>query len=167
MSKITIGGKEVEVKGRFLHKGEHAPEFFGVGADLKDTPLSSFGDKRKVLNIFPSLDTDTCAITVRTFSKKAAKLPNTVVINVSCDLPFAQKRFCVAEGIDINNVSLSLIRGREFLINYGVEIGQGGLAGLAARAVYVLDEKNQIIYSELVPALSTEPNYDAALSVLH
>jgi len=166
MSKILIGGNEVEVKGRFLHKGEQAPEFSGVGHDLKDTTLSSFGGKKKVLNVFPSLDTDTCAASVRTFNKKAAGLPNTVVINISLDLPFAQKRFCVAEGID-NTVSLSLVRGREFLTNYGVEIGQGPLAGLAARAVFVLNEGNEIVYSELVHSLSNEPNYDAALGALH
>jgi thiol peroxidase len=128
-------------------------------------PLDRFDGKRKILNIFPSLDTGVCATSVRTFNKRAGELPGAVVLCISADLPFAQARFCGAEGLN-NVVTLSLMRGREFLQDYGVELVSGPLAGVAARAVIVLDERNKVLYSELVPEIKTEPDYDAAIEAL-
>lgn len=136
-----------------------------VGGDLADVTLENFAGKRKVLNIFPSVDTPTCATSVRKFNVEAGKLANTVVLCISADLPFAQKRFCGAEGLE-NVVNLSTLRGREFLENYGVAIASGPLAGLAARAVVVLDEQNKVLHSELVGEIADEPNYAAALAAL-
>jgi len=132
---------------------------------LKDVSLKDFAGKRKVMNIVPSLDTAVCATSTRKFNEKAAGLANTVVVVISADLPFAMGRFCTTEGIQ-NVVPLSLMRGREFLKNYGVEITDGALAGVAARGVVVLDENNKVLHSELVPEIKTEPNYDAALAAL-
>ncbi len=132
---------------------------------MKDVTLDSFGSKRKVLNIVPSLDTPTCAASERRFNQLAGSLDNTVVVTISADLPFAQTRFCASEGLD-NVVNLSLMRGREFLRNYGVEIVDGVLAGLAARAVIVLDGNNAVRYTELVGEIKNEPDYDAALAAL-
>ena len=160
-----LGGNPVQLNGNFPKVGETAPAFSLVGKDLKDTTLESFGSKRKVLNIVPSLDTPTCAASERRFNQIAGKLDNTVVITISADLPFAMARFCASEGLD-NVVNLSLMRGREFLRSYGVEIADGVLAGLAARAVMVLDENNVVRYTELVGEIKNEPNYDAALAAL-
>lgn len=165
MATVTLGGNPVNVAGSFPQKGQTAPDFKLVGKDLKDVSLKDFSGKRKVLNIVPSLDTAVCATSTRKFNEKAANLPNTVVIAISADLPFAMGRFCAAEGIQ-NVVPLSLMRGREFLKNYGVEITDGALAGVAARGVVVLDENNKVLHSELVPEIKTEPNYDAALAAL-
>lgn len=164
-STVTLGGNPVEVAGNFPKKGDIAPVFSLVGTDLADVPLKQFSGKRKILNIFPSIDTPTCATSVRTFNKRASELPNAVVLCISVDLPFAQKRFCGAEGLD-NVVMLSTMRGREFLKNYGVEIGSGPLVGLAARAVIVLDDQNRVIHSELVSEIKNEPDYDAAIKTL-
>jgi len=161
----TLGGNPVQLNGNFPKAGQTAPAFSLVGKDLKDVTLDSFGSKRKVLNIVPSLDTATCAASERRFNQLASTLDNAVVITISADLPFAQARFCASEGLD-NVVNLSLMRGREFLRNYGVEIADGVLAGLAARAVIVLDEKNVVRYTELVSEIKNEPNYDAALAAL-
>ena len=128
--------------------------------------LEYYAGKRKILNIFPSIDTPTCATSVREFNKKAAALSNTVVLCISADLPFAQSRFCGAEGIE-NVVSLSSFRNNlQFATNYGVAILDSSLAGLTARAVIVLDESNKVLHSELVSEIANEPNYDAALAVL-
>jgi thiol peroxidase len=162
---VTLGGNPTEVAGSFPTKGQAAPAFKLVGKDLADVPLASFAGKRKVLNIFPSIDTPTCATSVRKFNQSANNLPNTVVLCISADLPFAQSRFCGAEGL-ANVVTLSTLRGREFLENYGVAIKTGPLAGVAARAVVVLDEHDRVVHSELVPEIKSEPNYDAALAVL-
>src|SRR3990167_11504268 len=124
----TLGGTPVQLYGDFPKVGQTAPAFSLVGKDLKDTTLASFGNKRKVLNIVPSLDTATCAASERRFNQLASGLDNTVVITISADLPFAQSRFCASEGLD-NVVNLSLMRGREFLRNYGVEIASGVLVG--------------------------------------
>ena len=164
-STVTLGGNPVEVAGNFLKKGDIAPVFSLVGTDLADVPLKQFSGKRKILNIFPSIDTPTCATSVRAFNKRASELPNTVVLCISVDLPFAQKRFCGAEGLN-NVVMLSTMRGREFLRNYGVEIASGPLVGVAARAVVVLDDQNRVIHSELVPEIKNEPDYDAAIKTL-
>jgi thiol peroxidase len=161
----TLGGNPVQLNGDFPKVGQTAPAFSLVGKDLKDTTLASFGNKRKVLNIVPSLDTPTCAASERRFNQLASALDNTVVVTISADLPFAQSRFCASEGLD-NVVNLSLMRGREFLRNYGVEIADGVLAGLATRAVIVLDGNNVVRYTELVSEIKNEPNYEAALAAL-
>ena len=165
MSTVTMGGNPVNVAGNFPQKGQAAPDFKLVGKDLKDVTLADFAGKRKVLNIVPSLDTAVCATSARKFNEKAAGLANTVVATISADLPFAMGRFCTAEGIQ-NVVPLSVMRGREFLNNYGVELTSGPLAGVAARAVVVLDENNNVLHSELVSEIRNEPNYDAALAAL-
>ncbi|MDR1708128.1 MAG: thiol peroxidase [Candidatus Accumulibacter sp.] len=164
-STVTLGGTPIEIAGNFPQKGQTAPDFTLVGKDLADVKLADFGGKRKILNIFPSVDTGVCAASVRTFNKRGGQLANTAVLCISADLPFAQARFCGAEGLE-NVVTLSLLRGREFLKNYGVEIASGPMAGLAARAVLVLDENNRVLHAELVPEIKTEPNYDAAIAAL-
>lgn len=162
---VTLAGNPIEVAGNFPKKGEQAPAFLLVGKDLSDVSLASLGGKRKVLNIFPSIDTPTCAMSVRKFNQSANDLPNTVVLCISADLPFAQNRFCGAEGL-ANVQTLSTMRGREFLEAYGVAIQSGPLAGVAARAVVVLDENNRVLHSELVPEIKQEPDYAAALAAL-
>ena len=162
---VTLGGNAITIAGQFPKKGDSAPAFSLVAKDLSDVALASFAGKRKILNIFPSIDTPTCAMSVRQFNAKANTLPNAVVLCISADLPFAQARFCGAEGLD-NVVTLSTLRGREFIEAYGVAITSGPLAGLTARAVVVLDENNRVIHSELVPEIKQEPDYAAALAVL-
>lgn len=162
---VTLGGNAINVAGQFPKKGDTAPAFSLVAKDLSDVALASLAGKRKILNIFPSIDTPTCAMSVRQFNAKANGLPNTVVLCISADLPFAQARFCGAEGLD-NVVTLSTMRGRDFLEAYGVAITSGPLAGVAARAVVVVDENGKVIHSELVPEIKSEPDYAAALAVL-
>lgn len=162
---VTLGGNPITVAGNFPKKGDSAPAFSLVGKDLADVALSGFAGKRKILNIFPSIDTPTCATSVRQFNAKANALANTVVLCISADLPFAQARFCGAEGLD-NVVTLSTLRGREFLEAYGVAISSGPLVGLAARAVVVLDENDRVIHSQLVGEIKDEPDYAAALAAL-
>ena len=162
---VTLGGNPVQVEGNFPKKGQPVPGFSLVGNDLADVTLKNFSGKRKVLNIFPSIDTPTCATSVRKFNKAASELNNTVVLCISADLPFAQKRFCGAEGLD-NVVTLSTMRGSEFLKNFGVALSSGPLTGVTARAVIVLDENNTVVHSELVSEIKNEPDYDAALKVL-
>jgi len=165
MGSVTLGGNPVDVNGSFPQPGQKAPAFSLVGKDLKDVPLASFAGKRKILNIVPSLDTPTCAVSTRKFNEKAGALRNTVVLVISADLPFAMGRFCTTEGIN-NVIPLSTMRGREFMRNYGVEIGSGPLAGVTARAVVVIDESDKVLHSELVPEIKNEPNYDTALAAL-
>jgi thiol peroxidase len=165
MSTVTLGGNPIQVKGHFLQKGESAPAFSLVAKDLANVGLDKFAGKRKILNIFPSIDTPTCATSVRQFNAKANTISNAVVLCISADLPFAQARFCGAEGLD-NVVMLSTMRGRKFLGDYGVEIADGPIEGLAARSVVVLDENNKVLHSELVGETKNEPNYAAALAVL-
>ena len=164
MSQVTLKGNSVEVGGRFLQAGQAAPEFRLVAGDLSEKSLADFAGKRKVLNIFPSVDTGVCAASVRKFNEKAASLANTAVLCVSQDLPFAQSRFCGAEGIE-NVVMLSAFRS-PFAQDYGVALVGGPLAGLTARAVVVLDENNQVVYSQLVPEITEEPDYEAVLAAL-
>ncbi len=164
-STVTLRGNPIPVEGYFPKKGETAPAFTLVGKDLADVTLASFGSKRKVLNIFPSIDTPTCAMSVRRFNKLAGGHPEAVVLCISADLPFAQSRFCGAEGLD-NVVTLSTMRGRDFLRSYGVELITGPLVGLAARAVVVLDRDNRVLHAQLVPELKDEPDYAAALAAL-
>ncbi|AMB84794.1 lipid hydroperoxide peroxidase [Pseudomonas agarici] len=165
MAQVTLKGNPVQVTGQLPSAGSKAPAFSLVNAGLADVTLSSFAGKRKVLNIFPSVDTPTCATSVRKFNAQASDLANTVVLCISADLPFAQARFCGAEGLE-NVQSLSTLRGREFIENYGVAIADGPLSGLAARAVVVLDENDNVLHSELVKEIADEPNYQAALAVL-
>jgi len=165
MNTVTRAGQKVTIRGRFLEKGDAAPPFSLVGKSLEAVGLGDFAGKRKILNIFPSIDTPTCATSVRQFNAKANGLPNAVVLCISADLPFAQTRFCGAEGLD-NVVTLSTMRGRRFLEDYGVEIADGPLAGLATRAVVVLDERDRVLHSELVKEIKSEPDYAAALAVL-
>ncbi|MFZ3205242.1 MAG: thiol peroxidase [Pseudomonas sp.] len=165
MTQVTLRGTPVQVDGQLPQVGQQAPAFTLVGAGLADVSLASLAGKRKVLNIFPSIDTPTCATSVRTFNASASKLDNTVVLCISADLPFAQARFCGAEGLE-NVVNLSTMRGADFLKNYGVAIADGPLAGVAARAVVVLDENDKVLHNELVAEIGSEPNYEAALAVL-
>ncbi len=162
---VTLGGNPIEVGGKFPAKGDQAPAFALVGKDLADVTLASLGGQRKILNIFPSIDTPTCATSVRRFNQSASELANTVVLCISADLPFAQSRFCGAEGL-ANVQTLSTMRGREFLEAYGVAIKSGPLTGVAARAVVVLDADNRVLHSELVSEIKNEPDYAAALAVL-
>lgn len=134
--------------------------------DLKDVALKDFAGKRKVLNIVPSLDTAVCATSTRKFNEAAGKLENTVVLVISADLPFAMARFCVAEGLN-HVTTLSLMRGRDFMRNYGVKIADSVLSGLTARAVLVLDEHDRVLHAELVDDITHEPDYAAALAVLN
>lgn len=164
-SSVTLKGNPVDVAGNLPQIGSTAPNFTLVDAALQDVTLEDFAGKRKVLNLFPSIDTPTCASSVREFNQRASSMDNTVVINISADLPFAQKRFCAAEGIE-NVTNLSTMRGRDFLMNYGVLIFSSKLAGLAARAVIILDENDSVQYIELVQEITQEPNYDAAVSAL-
>jgi thiol peroxidase len=166
MSTVTLKGNPVTLNGSFPSVGQTAPDFTLVAKDLQDVGLKNFAGKRKVLNIVPSLDTAVCATSTRKFNEAASKLNNTVVLVISADLPFAMSRFCVAEGLE-NVVTLSLMRGREFLGNYGVDITSTALAGVAARAVVVLDEHNKVIHAELVSEITQEPNYEAALAALN
>lgn len=162
---VTLGGNPIQIGGTLPKAGAAAPAFKLVAKDLSDTTLENFSGKRKVLNIFPSVDTPTCATSVRTFNTKASQLQNTVVLCISADLPFAQSRFCGAENLE-NVQTLSTMRGREFLQNYGVAIESGPIAGLAARSVVVLDENNRVLHSELVSEIKNEPDYAAALAAL-
>ena len=155
-----------KIAGGFPSVGQAAHDFELVGKDLANLTLASFGTKRKVLNIVPSLDTPTCATSTRKFNEAASQLDNTVVIVVSADLPFAATRFCTTEGLE-NVVTASTFRtGRDFAQAYGVNVTSGPLNGLTARAVVVLDGDNRVIYSQLVPEIKEEPNYEAALAAL-
>jgi len=165
MATVTFKGNPIDVAGTFPKAGDKAPGFRLVAKDLKDVSLADYVGKRKVLNIVPSLDTAVCATSTRKFNEKAGGLANAVVLVISADLPFASSRFCTAEGLT-NVVTLSTLRGREFMKAYGVEIASGPLAGLCARAVVVLDENDRVIHAELVPEIAQEPSYDAAIAAL-
>jgi len=164
MAQITFKGTPIKTCGELPAKNSRAPDFTLVKQDLSDAELSAYKGKRLILNIFPSIDTGVCAMSVRKFNEKAAALKNTVVICVSMDLPFAQGRFCGAEGIK-NVVTASAFRS-SFGEHYGVTIAEGPLAGLLSRAVVIINEAGQVIYTEQVPEIAQEPNYDAALAAL-
>ncbi|HQT81450.1 MAG: lipid hydroperoxide peroxidase [Ferrovum sp. 37-45-19] len=166
MATVTLGGNSLYIAGEFPIIGSHAKDFFLTNDKLETVTLESYQGKRKVLNIIPSIDTPTCATSTRTFNETAQHLDNTLVLIISADLPFAMKRFCGAEGLD-RVISLSTFRDPGFHRRYGVDIVDGPLRGLTARAVVVLDENNQVIYTELVSEIANEPNYQAALSVLN
>jgi thioredoxin-dependent peroxiredoxin len=165
VNAVNLKGTPVLLEGTPPELGTQIPEFTLVGQDLTDVTLDDFAGKRKIINIFPSIDTPTCAASVRAFNKLASGKDNTVVINISADLPFAQSRFCAAEGLD-NVVNLSTLRGRDMLKNYGVLIVTSPLAGLASRAVFVTDADNIVKHVEIVDEISLEPNYDAAIAAL-
>lgn len=165
MATVTLKGNPIQIHGELPAIGSDAPGFRLVGTDLKDVSLHDFAGKRKLLNIFPSIDTPTCATSVRRFNERAASLPDTVVLCISADLPFAHARFCGAEGLK-NVVPLSLMRGRNFAKDYGVLVENGPLAGLTARAVVVLDAENRVIHTQLVAEIADEPDYGAALQAL-
>jgi len=166
MSTVTLKGNPVEIGGNFPQQGQSVPDFKLADKTRADVSLANFAGKRKVLNIFPSIDTPTCAMSVRAFNQRAGSLENTVVLCISADLPFAQNRFCGAEGIE-NVQTLSTFRNTaNFAESYGVAINDSSLAGLTARAVIVLDENNQVLHSELVSEITNEPNYDAAIAAL-
>lgn len=164
MTTVTFSGNPVQLKGALPTVGAAAPAFTLTAADLSDKTLADFAGKRKVLNIFPSIDTGVCQQSVRTFNQRAAALNNTVVLCISADLPFAQSRFCGVEGLD-NVVTLSSFRS-SFAQDYGVAQTDGALRGLTARAVVVLDENDKVLHVGLVPEIKEEPDYDAAIAVL-
>lgn len=164
MSTITFKGNLINTIGNLPEVGRDAQEFTMVSGDLSEKNLADYTGKRVVLNIFPSIDTGICAASARKFNEEASNLDNTVVINVSRDLPFALSRFCAAEGL--NNVeTLSDFRGN-FGEDYGVTLSDSPLKGLLSRAVVVLDEKAKVIYTEQVPEIGQEPNYEAAIASL-
>ncbi len=165
MATVTLKGNPIHTNGDLPAVGSAAPAFTLVGGDLSEVTLATFAGRRKVLNVVPSLDTPVCALQTRRFNQEAGSLPGTVVLVASADLPFAQKRFCVAEGLD-NVVTASMMRDKSFATDYGVLITDGPLAGLAARAVLVLDEHDRVVYHELVPEITQEPDYAAALAAL-
>ena len=165
MANITLGGQPITTNGELPAVGADAPAFTLTTGDLADVGLKDFAGKKKLLNIVPSLDTPTCALSTKKFNEQAAKHPNTVMLIVSADLPFAQKRFCSTE--NTNSVkTLSMMRSRNFAKDYGVLITDGLLAGITARAVVVIDENDKVVYAELVPEIKQEPNYEKALAAL-
>ncbi len=162
MAQITLKGNPINTMGDLPEVGAQAPDFKLTAGDLSDVTLENYAGKKLVLNIFPSLDTDVCAASVRRFNEEAAGLDNTDVLCISKDLPFAQSRFCGAEGLD-NVTTLSCFRYRTFGDNYGVRIVDGPIAGLMARAIVVIDEGGKVIYTEQVPEIAQEPDYASAL----
>ncbi|WP_396178479.1 thiol peroxidase [Flavobacterium sp.] len=165
MASITLGGNPIHTNGTLPQKGSKATDFTLVKTDLSTTSLADFSGKKVVLNIFPSIDTGTCAQSVRTFNEKASQLENTVVLCISRDLPFAQKRFCGAEGLE-NVINLSDFKSGQFGKDYGLEMIDGPLSDLHSRVVIVLDENGTVLHAEQVGEIADEPNYEAALAVL-
>lgn len=165
MSQITFRGNTVHTKDSLPAVGSTAPDFSLTGGDLSQKSLADFKGKRVVMNIFPSLDTGTCAASVRAFNEKASALENTVVLCISRDLPFAQARFCAAEGLE-NVITLSEYKNSNFSDTYGVKFVDGPLEGLLSRSVVVVDEEGKVAYTEQVAETVNEPNYDAAIAVL-
>lgn len=165
MATVTLGGNPLHTNGELPSAGSKATDFQLVNADLGAVSLNNYSGKKLILNIFPSIDTGTCAASVREFNKKASSLENTKVLCISRDLPFAQKRFCGAEGIE-NVETLSDYQEGTFGKNYGLELMDGPLKGLHARSVVVLNENHEVVYTELVPEIKDEPNYYAALAAL-
>lgn len=165
MATVTLKGNEIETSGNLPAVGTKVPDFKLVKQNLSEASLSDYSGKRIILNIFPSLDTGTCAASVRTFNKKAAALYNTTVLCVSADLPFAASRFCVAE--DIKGVeTVSNFRDSSFGSDYGVLLKTGPLTGLLARSIVVIDTDGTVLYNELVSETVNEPNYEAAIAAL-
>ena len=165
MAQITLKGNAIETVGTLPEVGTAAPDFTLTKSDLSAGSLTDFAGKNVILNIFPSLDTAVCAASVRWFNNEAGNLPDTVVLCISADLPFAHKRFCEVEGID-NVIPLSSFRTDDFGQNYGTTITTGPLAGLLSRAIVLIDKTGKVIYSEQVPEITQEPDYNAALTAL-
>lgn len=165
MATVTLKGQPVDVAGTLPQKGQAAPAWQLTAGNLSDVTLGDFAGKKKILNIFPSIDTPTCATSVRKFNQQASALPDTVVLCISADLPFAQQRFCGAEGL-ANVRTLSTFRHPSFREDYGVALAAGPLAGLCARAVVVLDADNRVLHSQLVAEIADEPDYATALAAL-
>ena len=162
MSQTKFKGSPVQLEGEFIRVGAPAPDFELVKGDLSPLRQADLKGQRVVLNIFPSLDTGVCAMSVRKFNQLAASLPDTVVLAISKDLPFAHARFCTVEGIE-NLVPLSDFRHSDFDENYGVLMADGPLQGLLARSVVVIDRESKVVYTELVPEITQEPDYDRAV----
>lgn len=165
MSTITFKGTTVNTSGQLPAKGTAAPDFALVKTDLSEISLKDLKGKKVVLNIFPSIDTGVCAASVRKFNKEAASLANTVILAISADLPFAAGRFCSVEGIE-NVYPASAFRSPEFAKEYGLLMVDGPLKGLLARSVVVIDADGKVVYTELVPEVTHEPDYDAAISAV-
>jgi thiol peroxidase len=165
MASITLGGNPIHTNGELPAVGSKAADFNLIKTDLGTSSLADFAGSRVVFNIFPSIDTGTCAASVRKFNEKASTVSNTKVLCISRDLPFAQKRFCGAEGLE-NVINLSDFKDGSFGKNYGLEITDGPLAGLHSRVVLVVNENGTILYAEQVNEIADEPNYEAALAVL-
>lgn len=165
MAQTKLGEDTVQVDGELPKVGTQAPDFKLAATDLKELTLKDFSGKNVILNVFPSIDTRVCAMSVREFNKRATSIANTVVLSVSKDLPFAHRRFCAAEGIE-NVVMLSDFQNKGFSKDYGVLMTTGGFTGLHARAIVVIDPRGIVKHTELVPVIGQEPNYDAALSAV-
>ena len=165
MATVTLKGNPIHTAGALPAVGSKAPDFRLTRADLADVSLKDFAGRRKLLNIVPSLDTGVCAASARRFNQEASRVPGAAILTISADLPFAQKRFCEVEGID-RVEALSELRAREFGEKFGVRIIDGPLAGLLSRAVVVLDENDKVLYTEQVPEIAQEPDYDKALAAL-
>ncbi len=165
MAAITLKGNTIHTTGNLPAVGQTASDFELVTTELSVATLADYKGQRLILNIFPSIDTGVCAASVRTFNKEAAALPDTKVICISRDLPFAMGRFCGAEGLD-NVINLSDFKTGAFGKAYGVEIADGPLAGLHSRAIVVIDAEGKVVYTEQVPEITQEPNYEAALQQL-
>lgn len=164
MASVTLRGNALNTNGDLPAVGSSAPDFTLTGNDLGDLTKESLAGQKVILNIFPSIDTPTCATSVRTFNQKAAEREGTIVINVSEDLPFAMNRFCGAEGIE--NVKVASAFRSDFTSTYGLKLEDGPLRGLAARAIVVLDEDGNVAHTQLVGEIADEPDYDAALAAL-
>ncbi|MDX1443586.1 MAG: thiol peroxidase [Gammaproteobacteria bacterium] len=166
MATVKMGDNEIQLNGDLPKVGDKAPSFSLVDGDLQDRTLDEFGGKKKLLNIFPSMDTPTCALSTKKFNEHAKAYDDTVMLMISADLPFAQKRFCGNEGLE-NVVPLSLMRGgEEFGKGYGVMITEGPLKGITARAVVVIDANDKVVHTELVENIGDEPDYNSALEAL-
>jgi thiol peroxidase len=165
MATITFKGNETHTSGELPAVGASAPDFKLVSKTLEDVQLTNYAGKKKLLNIVPSLDTSVCAISTKKFNEFAKDHADVVVLAISADLPFAQARFCGAEGVD-NVITLSTMRSSDFAKDYGVLIEDGPLAGLTARAVVVADENNKVVYTQQVPEIGEEPDYDAAIKAI-
>jgi thioredoxin-dependent peroxiredoxin len=163
MATITLKGKTIHTAGDLPAVGSKAPDFKLTKGDLGDVSLADYAGKVKILNIVPSLDTSTCALSAKRFDKEIGELHGAVVLNASRDLPFAQARFCKAEGVD-SIVPLSVLRDLSFGLAYGVAIVDGPMAGLLSRAVVVIDAEDRVVYTQQVPEIASEPDYDAALA---
>jgi thiol peroxidase len=166
MAEIKLKGNSIRTSGTLPAVGSKAPDFRLTKSDLSDVSLKDFAGKKVLLNIFPSLDTGVCAMSVRRFNKEASELPGSVVVGVSKDLPFAHKRFCAAEGIDKLITASSLRDNDSFGTQYGLRITDGGMAGLFSRCIVILDEKGTVLYTEQVPEITQEPDYEKALAIL-